>query len=96
MKEHRIYYGFLQNPHFFVEVKKDLFDDWNADQIRNITHRRIVKWNLGQRKGCRSRRILMAFSYFKQGCGDTVRLLGTVGKGGYVDANSVRESSKSY
>ena len=95
MKEHRIYYGFFRNPHYFVEVKKDLFDEWNAEQIRNINHRRIVKWNLKQR-GSKYKIILMAFLYFKQGCGDTVRLLGTVGKGGYVDANSVRESSKSY
>ena len=84
MKEHRIYYGFLKNPHYFVEVRKGLFDEWNAEQIRNISHRSIVEWNLRQRKGSRSRTILMAFPYIKQGCGDTVRLLGVVDrKGGF-------------
>ena len=83
MRSHRVYYGFLKNPHYFVEVRKGLFDEWNADQVRNITHRRIVEWNLRQKKGSRSRTILMAFPYLKQGCGDTLRLLGTVGKEGF-------------
>lgn len=86
MQKHRVYYGFLKNPHYFVEVKKDTFDEWNAEEIRNITHRRIVKWNLRQR-GSRGKFILMAFPYLKQGCGKTLRLLGTVErKVGYVDA----------
>ena len=86
MKSHRVYYGFLSNPHYFVEVKKDLFDEWNSFGIRNINHRRIVKWNLRQR-GSRSKVILMAFRYLEQGCGKTLRLLGTVNrKEGFVDA----------
>lgn len=85
MRKHRVYYGFYKNPHHFVEVKKGLFDEWNAEEIRNISHRRIVKWNLRQR-GSRDKFILMAFPYIKQGCRDTLRLLGTVERrGGFVN-----------
>ena len=77
MREHRIYYGFLKNDHYFVEVKKDLFDEWNVEDVRNITHKDIVKQNLHER-GSRYKSILMRFNYIKQGCGDTVKLLFTV------------------
>ena len=97
MREHRVYYGFLKNPHYFVEVRKGLFDEWNAEDIRNITHWRIVKWNLRNRKGSKCRTIVMAFPYLKQGCGKTLRLLGTVStEGGYVNENSIRESKELY
>jgi len=97
MKSHRIYYGFLKNPHYFVEVRKGLFDEWNAEGIRNITHRRIVKWNIRNRKGSKCRTIVMALPYLKQGCGETLRLLGIVDrKEGYIDANRIRKSKELY
>jgi len=77
MREHRVYYGFLKNDHYFVEVKKDLFDEWNVEQIRNITHRDIVKWRLRERSR-KAKVMLMDYRYFKQGCGPTVKLLKTV------------------
>lgn len=77
MREHRIYYGHYKNDHYFVEVKPGLFDEWNVQDIRNITHRDIVKWNLRER-GSRSKTILMAYLYFKRGCGDTLKLLKTI------------------
>jgi len=80
MREHRVYYGFLKNDHYFVEVKPGLFSEWNIEDIRNITHRDIVKWRLKQR-GSRYKIILMRFNYFKQGCGDTVKLLKIVKRG---------------
>jgi hypothetical protein len=49
MREHRIYYGRLHNDHYFVEVKKNLFDEWDIREVRNITHRDIVKWRLRER-----------------------------------------------
>lgn len=81
MREHRIYYGFLKNDHYFVEVKPGLFDEWNVQDIRNINHRDIVKWNLRER-GSRDKFILMAFPYLKQGCRDTLKLLKTITRGG--------------
>lgn len=97
MKEHKIYYGFLRNDHYFVETRKGLYSEWNAEDIRNITHRSIVKWNMRQRKGSKCRTILMAFPYLKQGCRETLRLLGTVStKGGYVNENSIRKSKELY
>ena len=77
MKEHRVYYGFLKNDHYFVEVKKDLFDEWPAHQIRNITHRDIVKWRIRERDR-KAKVMLMSFRYFKQGCGISVKLLKTI------------------
>jgi len=79
MREHKIYYGFLKNPHYFVEVKKNLFDEWNVEDIRNITHRDIVKWLLRERNR-RAKVILMTLSYIKQGCKETTKLLKIIGK----------------
>ena len=77
MREHRIYYGKLLNDHYFVEIKKNLFDEWNLQDIRNITHRDIVKWRLRERD--RSARVmLITLSYIKQGCKETTRLLKTI------------------
>jgi len=81
MREHRIYYGKLSNDHYFVEVKKNLFDEWNLQDIRNITHRDIVKWRLRERDR-RARVMLMTLSYIKQGCKETTKLLKTVGRDG--------------
>ncbi len=86
MQKHRVYYGFLENPHYFVEVRRGFFDEWNAGDIRDITHRRIVKWNLRER-GSDSKTRLMMEPYLKHGCKDTLRLLGTVErKVGYIGA----------
>lgn len=81
MRKHRIYYGFLKSDHYFVEVKPALFDEWNVQDVRNITHKDIIKWNLKER-GSHTKTLLMAFLYFKRGCGDTVKLLKTVGRKG--------------
>ena len=81
MRKHRVYYGFLQNDHYFVEVKKNLFDEWNIRKVRNITHRDIVKWRLRERDR-RARVMLMTLSYIKQGCKETTKLLKTVGRSG--------------
>jgi len=80
MRKHRIYYGFLKNDHYFVEIKKDIFDEWNIKDIRNITHKDIVKWRLRER-GRRARVMLMTLSYIKQGCGKTIKLLKTIERG---------------
>ena len=77
MREHRVYYGFLKNDHFFVEITKDIYDEWNVQDIRNITHRDIVKWRLRRRER-KAKVMLMNLLYIKQGCGDTVKLLKTV------------------
>ena len=77
MREHRIYYGFLESVHYFVEIRRNLFDEWKAHQIRNITHRDIVKWRL-QERSRKAKVMLMDYRYFKQGCGNTVKLLFTV------------------
>lgn len=77
MEKHRVYYGFLKNDHYFVEVKKNLFDEWNVEDVRDINHEDIVKWRLRQR-GSRYKTILMTADYFKRGCGATVKLLKTV------------------
>lgn len=83
MREHRVYYGYSKNPHYFVEVKKGLYDEWDVRGIGNITHRDIVKWRLKGR-GSKSKRVHMRFAYFKRGCGDTIKLLKTIKrKGGY-------------
>jgi hypothetical protein len=74
MREHRVYFGFLKNDHYFVEVKKNLFDEWNIQNVRNITHRDIVEWRLRERER-RSRVMLMALPYIKKGCGTTIKLL---------------------
>lgn len=79
MREHRIYFGFLKNDHYFVEVKKNLFDEWNIQDVRNITHRDIVKWLLRERNR-RARVMLMTLSYIKQGCKVTIKLLKTIGR----------------
>lgn len=79
MRKHRIYFGFLKNDHYFVEVKKDLFDEWNLQDIRDITHRDIVEWRLRERER-RARVILVTLSYIKRGCKETTKLLKTVGK----------------
>ena len=79
MREHRVYYGKLLNDHYFVEIKKNLFDEWNLQDIRNITHRDIVKWRLRERNR-RARVILMTLSYIKQACKETTKLLKTVGR----------------
>jgi len=79
MQKHRIYYGRLENDHYFVEVKKGLFDEWGVKNVRNITHRDIVKWRLRER-GRRARVMLMTLSYIKQGCKGTTKLLKTVGR----------------
>lgn len=79
MREHRVYYGKLLNDHYFVEIKKNLFDEWNLQDIRNITHRDIVKWRLRERNR-RARVMLMTLSYIKTGCGETTKLLKTVGR----------------
>ena len=81
MRKHRIYYGFLKNDHYFVEIKKDVFDEWNIKDIRNITHKDIVKWRLRERNR-KARVMLMTLSYIKQGCKETLKLLKTIGRGG--------------
>ena len=81
MREHRVYYGFLKNDHYFVEVKKNLFDEWDVRKVRNITHRDIVKWRLRERDR-RARVMLMTLSYVKQGCGGTTKLLKTIERSG--------------
>ena len=80
MREHRVYYGKLETDHYFVEVKKDLFDEWNPHQVRNITHKDIVKWRLRERDR-KARVLLMKLPYIKRGCGSTVKLLKTVKRG---------------
>lgn len=77
MQKHRVYYGRLENDHYFVEVKKDLFDEWDVKNVRNITHRDIVKWRLRERER-KARVMLMTLSYIKQGCKGTTKLLKTV------------------
>ena len=79
MKKHRIYYGYFENPHYFVEVKKNLFDEWDIRKVRNIIHRDIVKWRLRERDR-RARVMLVTLSYIKQGCGETTKLLKTIGR----------------
>lgn len=79
MRKHRVYYGFLKNDHYFVEVKKNLFDEWNIQDVRNITHKDIVKWRLRERNR-RARVMLMNLSYIKQGCKGTIKLLKTIGR----------------
>ena len=79
MREHRVYCGFLKNDHYFVEVKKNLFDEWNIQNVRNITHRDIVKWLLRERNR-RARVMLVTLSYIKQGCKGTTKLLKTIEK----------------
>ena len=79
MKEHRIYYGYFKNPHYFVEIKKNLFDEWSPQDVRNITHRDIIKWRLRERDR-RAKVMLMTLSYIKQGCGETTKLLKTIGR----------------
>lgn len=79
MQGHRIYYGRLENDHYFVEIKKGLFDEWDVKNVRNITHRDIVKWRLRERDR-RARVMLMTLSYIKQGCKGTTKLLKTVGR----------------
>lgn len=79
MQEHRIYYGRLENDHYFVEIKEDLFDEWDVKNVRNITHRDIVKWRLRERDR-RARVMLMTLSYIKQGCKETTKLLKTIGR----------------
>ena len=81
MREHRVYYGFLKNDHYFVEVKKDLFDEWNLQDVRNITHQDIVKWRLRERdRGAKV--MLMTLSYIKQGCKESTKLLKTIERSG--------------
>ena len=80
MRKHRIYYGFLKNDHYFVEIKKNIFDEWNVKDIRNITHKDIVKWRLRERNR-KARVMLMTLAYIKQGCGKTIKLLKTIGRG---------------
>ena len=75
--EHRIYYGFLKNDHYFVEVKKNLFEEWNKKDIENISRKDIEEWNKKE-EGSKSHNMLMTLSYIKQGCGCTVRLLKTI------------------
>ena len=84
MRKHRIYYGKLHNDHYFVEVKKNLFDEWDIREVRNITHRDIVKWRLRERDR-RARVMLVTLSYIKQGCGETTKLLKTIGRGEVKD-----------
>ena len=79
MRNHRIYYGFLKNDHYFIEVKKNLFDEWNIRDVRNITHRNIVKWLLRERNR-RARVMLVTLAYIKQGCRGTTKLLKTIGR----------------
>ena len=79
MREHRIYYGRFLNDHYFVEVKKNLFDEWDIQKVRNIAHRDIVKWRLRERDR-RARVMLMTLSYVKQACKETTKLLKTVGR----------------
>ncbi len=79
MRKHRIYYGYFENSHYFVEIKKGLFDEWNAQGVRNITHRDIVKWRLRERDR-RARVMLMTLPYIKQGCGKTIKLIDTIGR----------------
>lgn len=80
MRKHRIYYGKLLNDHYFVEIKKGLFDEWNIQDIRNITHRDIVKWRLRERNR-KARVMLMTLSYIKQGCKETTKLLKIIERG---------------
>ena len=77
MKEYRIYYGYLKNDHYFVEVKRNLFEEWNEKDIKNITRKDIEEWNIKE-KGSKEHSILMTLLYIKQGCGDTVKLLKTI------------------
>ena len=79
MRKHRIYYGKLLNDHYFVEIKKDFFDEWSPHKVRNITHRDIVKWRLRERDR-RARVMLMTLAYIKQGCKETTKLLKTIGR----------------
>ena len=80
MRKHRVYYGFLNNDHYFVEVKKNLFDEWNIQDVRDITHRDIVKWRLRERNR-KARVMLITLSYIKQGCKGTTKLLKTIERG---------------
>ena len=84
MREHKVYYGFLKNDHYFVEVKPGDFDEWNVEDVRDIAHVDIVKWNLRERAS-RDKHILMRFPYIKQGCGATVKLLKTIKRKGVID-----------
>ncbi len=80
MEGHRVYFGFLRNDHYFVEIKKNLFDEWDIREVRDITHRDIVKWRLRERDR-RARVMLMTLSYIKQGCGPTIKLLKMIKRG---------------
>lgn len=84
MKEHRIYYGLFKSPHYFVEITKDIYDEWDLKDVKNITHRDIVKWRLRER-GNKDKHILMHSAYFKRGCKDTIRLLKTIKRKGIID-----------
>jgi len=79
MQKHRVYYGRLENDHYFVEIKKDLFDEWDVKNVRNITHRDIVKWRLRERDR-RAKVMLMTLPYIKQGCKETTKLIKTIGR----------------
>ena len=93
MREHRVYYGFLKNDHFFVEITKDIYDEWNVQDIRNITHRDIVKWRLRRRER-KAKVMLMNLLYIKQGCGDTVKLLKTVKRTDTKKENEYQEMKR--
>lgn len=88
MRKHRIYYGYFKNPHYFVEIKKDLFDEWDGRDIRNIIHKDIVKWRLREKER-KAKVILMTLFYIKQGCGKTTRLINTVGREGKNEYSKV-------
>lgn len=82
MREHKIYFGIFQTNHYFVEIEKtkygqSLFDEWDAKDIRNIAHKDIVRFRLGERER-KAKVILMTYSYLKRGCGDTLRLINVV------------------
>jgi len=77
MREHKIYFGKFQTDHYFVEIKKDHYDEWSYEKVISITHRAIVKFRLYERER-KAKVILMKYPYFKRGCGDTLRLINVV------------------
>lgn len=67
--KHRIYTGRLFTKHLFVEIKKDLFCEWDLDKIENITKRDIARWLIHERNNG-NKTLLMTLPFIKRGCKD--------------------------
>lgn len=65
--KHRIYIGKLFTKHFFVEVKKGLFNEWDRNRIVNITRKDIARWLINE-KNNGNKTLLMTLPFIRQGC----------------------------